>query len=111
MALDLQNLRLPLSLMLLIGGAGCSSNKNSVPQDAQLIAERSAGLLFDTPWPGTVFITSKNNGKVIYSTPVTTGDRLFFYPETKRIILNGNIVKEDSTFDPKQVHRLYFLKG
>jgi hypothetical protein len=25
--------------------------------------------------------------------------------------LNGNVVKEDTSFDPKQVHRLYFLKG
>jgi hypothetical protein len=103
------NLHLPLSLMLLIGG--CASNNASVPSNAILVAERSAGLAFAASEPGTVYITNKNSGKLIYSTEVKFGDKLIFYPESKRIILNGNVVKEDPSFDPKQIHRLYFLKG
>jgi hypothetical protein len=108
MTTKLSNL-LSLSLILLI--AGCSSPNGSVPSDAILVTERSAGLAFAASEKGTVYITNKNSGKVIYSTPVKYGDKLIFYPETKRIILNGTVVKEDSSFDPKQVHRLYFLKG
>jgi len=99
---------LALSLMLCVGG--CSS-RPSVPADAILVAERSAGLAFAASEPGTVYITNKSSGKLIYSHEVKFGDKLIFYPESKRIILNGTVVKEDSSFDPKQVHRLYFLKG
>jgi hypothetical protein len=91
--------------------AGCSSKNGAVPSNAILVAERSAGLAFAASDPGTVYITSKNSGKLIYATEVHRGDKLIFYPESKRIILNGTVVKEDSSFDPKQVHRLYFLKG
>jgi len=95
--------------VLLVGG--CASNKANVPSNAILVAERSAGLAFAASESGTVYITSKNSGKVIYSTEVHRGDKLIFYPESKRIILNGTVVKEDPSFDSKQVHRLYFLKG
>src|SRR5256885_5165447 len=108
MLADYSTLRFSLSLMLLIGGC---ANHSAVPSDAILVTERSAGLAFAASEKGTVYITNKNSGKVIYSTPVKYGDKLIFYPETKRIILNGTVVKEDSSFDPKQVHRLYFLKG
>src|SRR5437763_9181119 len=104
-----RNLRLSLSLLLLVGG--CASGRGNVPRDAMLVTERSAGLAFAASENGTVYITNKSSGKLIYSTPVKAGDKLIFYPEKKRIILNGNVVKEDSNFDPKQVHRLYFLKG
>ena len=101
--------RICLSFVLLVGG--CASNKANVPSNAILVAERSAGLAFAASESGTVYITSKNSGKVIYSTEVHRGDKLIFYPESKRIILNGTVVKEDPSFDSKQVHRLYFLKG
>jgi hypothetical protein len=91
------NLSLALSLILLI--AGCASNGARVPSNAILVTERSAGLAFAATEKGTVYISNKSSGKLI------------FYPETKRVILNGTVVKEDSSFDPKQVHRLYFLKG
>src|SRR5438132_7948711 len=103
------NLYISLSVMLLI--SGCSSPNGSVPSNATLVAERSAGLAFAASENGTVYITNKNSGKIIYETPVKYGDKLIFYPETKRVILNGTVVKEDQSFDPKQVHRLYFLKG
>ena len=103
------NLRLSFSLMLLIGG--CASKNGAVPSNAILVAERSAGLAFAASEPGTVYITNKNSGKIVYSTEVKFGDKLIFYPESKRIILNGTVVKEDPSFDPKQIHRLYFLKG
>jgi uncharacterized lipoprotein YbaY len=103
------NLSLALSLILLI--AGCASNGARVPSNAILVTERSAGLAFAATEKGTVYISNKSSGKVIYSTDVKPGDKLIFYPETKRVILNGTVVKEDSSFDPKQVHRLYFLKG
>ncbi|HEV8603974.1 MAG TPA: hypothetical protein VGQ99_01335 [Tepidisphaeraceae bacterium] len=105
------NLRLPLSLVLLISAAGCSSNGAAVPRDAQLVAERSAALGFSAPEAGTVFITDKKSGKLVYSTPVRYADKLIFLPENKRVLLNGNVVKEDTSFDAKQIHRLYFLKG
>jgi hypothetical protein len=100
--------RLPLSLLLLM--SGCAHNA-SVPRDAILVTERSAGLAFAASESGTVYITNKSSNKLIYSTEVRRGDKLIFYPEKGRIILNGTVVKEDSSFDPKQVHRLYFLKG
>jgi hypothetical protein len=103
------NPRLPMSLLLFIGG--CVSNNSGVPSNAILVAERSAGLAFAASEPGTVYITNKSSGKLIYAHEVKFGDKLIFYPESKRIILNGNVVKEDPTFDPKQVHRLYFLKS
>src|SRR5215208_5334770 len=102
------NFRLPLSLLLLM--SGCAHN-GRVPSNAILVTERSAGLAFAASESGTVYITSKKSGKLIYATEVHRGDKLIFYPESKRIILNGTVVKEDSSFDPKQVHRLYFLKG
>src|SRR3954471_5818383 len=108
MTFQRSQLRFPLSLMLLLGG--CAS-KGNVPHDAILVTERSAGLAFAASESGTVYITNKNANKLIYSTEVHRGDKLIFYPESKRIILNGTVVKEDSNFDPKQVHRLYFLKG
>jgi len=105
----LSDIRLPLGLLLLL--SGCASGRSNVPRDAILVTERSAGLAFAASESGTVYITNKNSGKVIYSTEVHRGDKLIFYPESKRVILNGTVVKEDSNFDPKQVHRLYFLKG
>ena len=102
------NLFLLLSLPLMIGGCASSS---PVPSGAVLVTERSAGLAFAASDKGTVYITNKNNGKIIFNTPVRPGDKPIFYPETHRVILNGTVVKEDSSFDPKQVHRLYFLKG
>ncbi|SRR6266567_3782532 len=105
----LSNLYISLSAMLLI--SGCASPNGSVPSNAILVAERSAGLAFAASEKGTVYITNKKSGKIIYSTEVKPGDKLIFYPESKRVILNGTVVKEDSSFDPKQVHRLYFLKG
>ena len=108
----LTKLRLPLSLMLMLAAGGCgASGKSSVPKDAMLVAERSGGLVFAARDSGSVYITNKNSGKLVYSGEVTFGDKLLFYPENKRVILNGNVVKEDPGFDPKQVHRLYFLKG
>ena len=109
MKFERSNFRLPLSLLLLFGG--CASGRANIPKDAILVTERSAGLAFAASEPGTVFITNKSSGKLIYSTEVRRGDKLIFYPEKGRIILNGTVVKEDSSFDPKQVHRLYFLKG
>ena len=109
MKFEPSNFRLPLSLLLLVGG--CASGRANVPKDAILVTERSAGLAFAASENGTVYITKKDSGKLIYSTDVHRGDKLIFYPEKSRIILNGNVVKEDSSFDPKQVHRLYFLKG
>ena len=100
---------LSLSLIFLI--TGCASQNGSVPSNAILVAERSAGLAFAASEKGTVYISNKSSGKIIYETPVRPGDKLIFYPESKRVILNGTVVKEDSSFDPKQVHRLYFLKG
>jgi hypothetical protein len=108
MIFRLPNIRLPLSLLLLLGG--CAS-KSNVPSNAILVAERSAGLAFAASEPGTVYIVNKNSGKLLYATEVRHGDKLIFYPESKRIILNGTVVKEDQSFDPKQVHRLYFSKG
>ena len=108
MTQKLSNLHFPLSLLLLLGG--CAS-KQSVPSNAILVAERSAGLAFAASESGTVYITRKDSGKLIYATEVHRGDKLIFYPESKRIILNGTVVKEDPSFDPKQIHRLYFLKG
>ena len=102
------NLRLPLSLMLLLGGC---ANKGGVPKNAILVAERSAGLAFAASESGTVYITRKDSGKLIYAHLVNPGDKLIYYPESKRVILNGTVVKEDPGFDPKQIHRLYFLKG
>jgi len=101
--------RFSLILILLI--AGCSSPNGAVPSNAILVAERSAGLAFAASENGTVYISNKNNGKIIFESPVRPGDKLIFYPETHRVILNGTVVKEDSSFDSKQVHRLYFLKG
>ncbi len=103
--------RVALASLILPLMASCSSPNGSVPSNAILVAERSAGLAFAASENGTVYITNKSSGKVIYATEVKPGDKLIFYPETKRIILNGTVVKEDSSFDPKQVHRLYFLKG
>ena len=100
--------RLSLSLLLLLGG--CAHN-GGVPKNAILVAERSAGLAFAATEAGTVYITNKTSGKLIYSHELKPGDKLIFYPESKRIILNGNVVKEDPSFDPKQIHRLYCLKG
>jgi hypothetical protein len=97
--------------LLIILISGCTSQNGAVPSNAILVTERSAGLAFAASEPGTVYITNKNSGKLIYSREVKFGDKLIFYPESKRIILNGTVVKEDSSFDPKQVHRLYFLKG
>src|SRR5215207_3018151 len=106
----LPKFRLPLSLMLLLTASGCAS-RQSVPRDAQLITERSGGVAFAATEPGSIYIINKNNGKLVYSTEMKFGDKLIFYPESKRVILNGNVVKEDQGFDPKQIHRLYFLKG
>ena len=100
-----------LVMMLILASAGCASQKTSVPADAQLVTERSEGIGFQAPETGTVFITRKSGGKMVYSGPMNAGDRLMFHPASKRITLNGTVVKEDSSFDPKQVHRLYFLKG
>jgi len=102
---------LSLALILILPISGCASNSSRVPSNAILVAERSAGLAFAATEKGTVYISNKNNGKVIYSAEVKPGDKLIFYPESKRVILNGTVVKEDQSFDPKQVHRLYFLKG
>jgi hypothetical protein len=105
------NLDATLVMLLLLAAAGCAARKDSVPQDAKLITERSGGLAFAATDLGTLYITKKNSGKVVYSSEVKFGDKLIFYPESKRVILNGNVVKEDQGFDPKQTHRLYFLKG
>ena len=109
MFLRFSDICLPLSLLLLV--SGCASGHGNVPSNAMLVTERSAGLAFAASENGTVYITNKSSGKLIYSTEVHRGDKLIFYPEKKRIILNGTVVKEDESFDPKQVHRLYFLKG
>ena len=111
MSITRTNFDAAFAMLLVLAAAGCATRTDSVPQDATLITERSGGLAFAATDPGTLFITRKNTGKVVYSSEVTRGDKLIFYPESKRIILNGNVVKEDSNFDPKQVHRLYFLKG
>jgi len=97
------------TMILLI--SGCSSPNGAVPSNAVLVTERSAGLAFAASENGTLYITNKSSGKIIYETPVRPGDKLIFYPETHRVILNGTVVKEDSSFDSKQIHRLYFLKG
>jgi hypothetical protein len=106
-----KNFDATLVMMLILASAGCAASKGGVPTDAQLVTERSAGIGFEAPESGTAYITNKSNGKLVYATPMNRRDRLMFHPPSKRITLNGTVVKEDDRFDPKQIHRLYFLKG
>ena len=99
-----------LALLLVLAAGGCASH-SSVPKDAILVAQGPGPLGLKAPENGIAFITSKSADKVIYNSPVKYSDLLLFDPKAKRVLLNGRVVKEDTGFDPKQVHRLYFLKG
>ena|SRR5881394_2485466 len=98
------------ALLLVLAAGGCASNK-AVPRDAVMVAQGAGPLGLKAPENGIAFITDKSGEKSIYNSPVKYLDLLLFDPKNKRILLNGRVVKEDSGFDPKQVHRLYFLKG
>jgi hypothetical protein len=82
-----------------------------VPDTARLITERSGGLGFSAPEIGTVYIYDETVRRVIYKSAVNYRDNLIFYPAKDRIILNGNVVKEDPNLNEDHVHRLYFVKG
>ena len=100
-----------LALLLVLAAGGCASQKPAVPKDAVMVAQGAGALGLKAPDAGMAFITSKSADKVIYNSPVRYADLLLFDPKAKRIVLNGRVVKEDASLDPKQVHRLYFLKG
>ena len=113
--------RLSILLICLAAGAGCNNKKQpgsvlteetaGMPVGSRLYTEKSGGFAFAAPEAGKVYIQNASSGKVIYETPVNYADRLLFYPQRKRIILNGAIVREDPSLNDKQVHRLYFAKG
>ena len=114
--------RLPILLLCLVAfGAGCKNKRHpgsvlteataGMPAGSTLVVEKSGGLAFAATDGGKVYIQNAETGKVVFETPVKYADRLIFYPEKKRIILNGTIVREDPTLNEKQVHRLYFAKG
>jgi hypothetical protein len=94
---------------------GCSANPDKppggIPADAKLITEQSGGLGFSVPEIGAVYIYDETKRKVIFKSPVNYRDKLIFYPQKDRIILNGNVVKEDKDLNEDHVHRLYFVKG
>ena|SRR5947207_12593708 len=100
-----------LALLLVLAASGCASSGRVVPKEAVLVAQGPGPLGLKAPENGIAFITSKSADKVIFNSPVTYLDLLLFDPKAKRILLNGRVVKEDTSFDPKLVHRLYFLKG
>ena len=98
---------------LLLHGCAINSDKipRGVPAEAKLITEQSGRLIFNVPDAGAVYIYNENKRKVIYKSPVKYRDKLLFYPETHRVILNGTVVREDQNLDGNHVHRLYFVKG
>src|SRR5438045_2078700 len=95
-----------LALLLVLAASGCASQK-AVPKEAILVAQGSGPLGLKAPESGVAFITTKSADTVIYNSRVNYSDLLLFDPKAKRILLNGRVVKEDTGFDPKQVHRLY----
>ena len=99
-----------LALLLVLAAGGCASQK-AVPKEAILVAQGPGPLGIKAPENGIAFITSKSADKVIFNSQLNYSDLLLFDPKAKRVLLNGRVVKQDTGFDAKQVHRLYFLKG
>jgi hypothetical protein len=84
---------------------------SGVPDTAKLVTERSGGMGFSAPEIGTVYIYDDTARRVIYKSAVNYRDNPIFYPAKDRIILNGNVVREDRNLNEDHVHRLYFVKG
>jgi hypothetical protein len=109
----------PAALLLLttLVLSGCRANAgqhtppSGVPETAKLITERSGGMGFTAPETGTVYIYDDTSNRVVFRSAVTYRDQLIFYPQKQRVILNGNVVKEDRNLNEEHVHRLYFVKG
>src|SRR6266566_6287673 len=103
---SVKNLRSSIGLILLVAATGCASQK-AVPKDAVLVAQGPGPLGLKAPENGIAFITSRSADKVIFNSQLNYSDLLLFDPKAKRVLLNGRVVKQDTGFDPKQVHRLY----
>jgi hypothetical protein len=97
--------------------SGCRANPeqhtppSGIPEDARLVTERSGGMGFTAPETGTIYIYDDTSNRVVFRSAVGYRDQLIFYPQKDRIILNGNVVREDRNLNEDHVHRLYFVKG
>lgn len=101
--------------LLLLSGCRADSKPHvppsGVPENAKLVTERSGNMGFTAPETGTVYIYDDTSNRIVFKTAVTYRDQLIFYPAKDRIILNGNVAKEDRNLNEDHVHRLYFVKG
>lgn len=109
-----RHLTFPLFLLtfasLSIPGCTRTPAVNPIPENAALVSKQKGRLFFVAPSRGTVYIADAKASQLIFTTTINRNDKLVFYPEQDRILLNGFAVKE-TTLDENRVYRLYFLKG
>ena len=84
--------------------------KIKLPASAQQILEDRAGMIFQTPLAGTVYVFDVGRGRVIYTSPMSPGDKIVVFPDRDQIYMNGNVVK-DGGIEKNRLRRLFFLRG
>jgi hypothetical protein len=115
------NLSPAAALTLLVCATGCHSQSkgkpatgasaSEVPRNAQLIGQAVGGIGLHAPRDGTMFIVDADLDQIVYQADLKSGDMSGIDGASKRIVVNGRVVKSEPKLDAKHHYKVYFLSG
>jgi hypothetical protein len=98
---------LGLSSMAFLPGCAAEVHPKDVPSAASLSSEGTGRLAFTAPTAGTAYVYDNTNDKMIYSGPLTAGQRLSIDPKNDRVDIGDRKVSEQ-TLHTGNNYRIYF---
>jgi len=89
-----------VGLAMTVFAAGCGmTGRTAIPAGAQSVASGNRELMYTPDRRGTIYVYDTDHDKMVYSTPVQSGDRLQVNAADNRITLNGRTVSETKISD------------
>ena len=76
-------------------GAGCTATgKNAIPSGADRVASGEGPIDYRAQRNGDIWVYDANTKKMVYTGPVSDGDRVRVNTETNQILVGGRTVSE-----------------
>jgi len=78
-------------------GAGCTATgKSAIPSGADRVASGEGPIDYRAQRSGDIWVYDANTKKMVYTGPVSDGDRVRVNTETNQILIGGRTVSERS---------------
>ena len=89
--------------------AGCADRPPEIPSTAQLKTEGSERVVYVADHSGTVWISDQASNKILYSSPIRSGDRVVLDPDKNDLMLNDRVVLNTGVSHAQ--HKIFFESG